>query len=110
MYCEIMTRTLGRGHAQQQGWYMMMRAKRRISPSCHHQLFKHAPLIMSLSVGKSRLVFKHPGQAIELDMEFAHDGVEEPPPVHSDAPGSWGQPEAADQLVAGHSRWHGVTG
>jgi glucose-6-phosphate 1-dehydrogenase len=45
------------------------------------------------------------------------DGVEEtwrimqplldsPPPVHGYAPGSWG-PEAADELVAGHGRWHG---
>jgi len=44
------------------------------------------------------------------------DGVEEawrimqplldsPPPVHVYSPGSWG-PEAADQLVAGHGRWH----
>jgi glucose-6-phosphate 1-dehydrogenase len=44
------------------------------------------------------------------------DGVEEawrimqplldsPPPVHGYTPGSWG-PEAADQLVAGHGRWH----
>ncbi len=44
------------------------------------------------------------------------DGVEEawrimqplldsPPPVHAYTPGSWG-PEAADQLVAGHGRWH----
>ena len=45
------------------------------------------------------------------------DGVEEcwrvmqplldhPPPVHPYAKGSWG-PQAADQLVAGHGRWHG---
>jgi glucose-6-phosphate 1-dehydrogenase len=45
------------------------------------------------------------------------DGVEEewrimqplmdaPPPVHSYEPGSWG-PEAANELVAGHGRWHG---
>jgi glucose-6-phosphate 1-dehydrogenase len=44
------------------------------------------------------------------------DGVEEqwrimqplldsPPPVYAYAPGSWG-PEAADELVAGHGRWH----
>ena len=44
------------------------------------------------------------------------DGVEEawrvmqpllqaPPPVHSYAPGSWG-PAAADELLAGHGRWH----
>jgi len=45
------------------------------------------------------------------------DGVEEtwrvmqplldnPPPVHSYAPGSWG-PEAANKLVEGHGRWYG---
>ena len=45
------------------------------------------------------------------------DGVEEqwrimqplldnPPPVHPYAPGSWG-PEAGDELVSGHGRWHG---
>jgi glucose-6-phosphate 1-dehydrogenase len=45
------------------------------------------------------------------------DGVEEqwrvmqplldaPPPVHPYAPGSWG-PEAGDELVARHGRWHG---
>ena len=45
------------------------------------------------------------------------DGVEEqwrimqplldnPPPVHPYAQGSWG-PAEADQLVAGHSGWHG---
>ena len=45
------------------------------------------------------------------------DGVEEtwrimqplldaPPPVHPYAPGSWG-PQEADELVAGHGRWHG---
>jgi glucose-6-phosphate 1-dehydrogenase len=28
------------------------------------------------------------------------------PPVHPYAPGSWG-PEAADELLAGHGRWHG---
>jgi glucose-6-phosphate 1-dehydrogenase len=44
------------------------------------------------------------------------DGVEEawrimqpvldaPPPVHPYEPGSWG-PKAADELVAGHGRWH----
>jgi hypothetical protein len=51
-------------------------------------------------------------RARHLDIEFAQDGVEEPPPVYSYASGSWGLAEVADQLVAGHSRWHGpsVTG
>jgi glucose-6-phosphate 1-dehydrogenase len=45
------------------------------------------------------------------------DGIEEtwrimapliahPPPVHPYAPGSWG-PKEAEQLLAGHGRWHG---
>ena len=32
--------------------------------------------------------------------------LDAPPPVHTYSPGSWG-PEAADELVAGHGRWHG---
>ena len=32
--------------------------------------------------------------------------LDDPPPVHAYEKGSWG-PEAADQLVAGHGRWHG---
>jgi glucose-6-phosphate 1-dehydrogenase len=32
--------------------------------------------------------------------------LEDPPPVHAYAPGSWG-PEAAAQLVKGHGGWHG---
>jgi glucose-6-phosphate 1-dehydrogenase len=32
--------------------------------------------------------------------------LDDPPPVHPYAPGSWG-PEAADGLVAGHGRWYG---
>jgi glucose-6-phosphate 1-dehydrogenase len=31
--------------------------------------------------------------------------LDAPPPVHKYAPGSWG-PDAADELVAGHGRWH----
>jgi glucose-6-phosphate 1-dehydrogenase len=33
--------------------------------------------------------------------------LDAPPPVHSCAPASWGSLKAADQLVAGHGRWHG---
>jgi glucose-6-phosphate 1-dehydrogenase len=32
--------------------------------------------------------------------------IEKPPPVHPYVPGSWG-PDAANELVAGHTRWHG---
>jgi glucose-6-phosphate 1-dehydrogenase len=31
--------------------------------------------------------------------------LDDPPPVHTYEPGSWGPP-AGDQLVAGHGRWH----
>jgi glucose-6-phosphate 1-dehydrogenase len=31
--------------------------------------------------------------------------LDDPPPVHAYEPGSWG-PTAADELVAGHGRWH----
>jgi glucose-6-phosphate 1-dehydrogenase len=31
--------------------------------------------------------------------------LDEPPPVHAYAPGSWG-PKAADKLIAGHGHWH----
>jgi glucose-6-phosphate 1-dehydrogenase len=31
--------------------------------------------------------------------------LDDPPPVHSYAPGTWG-PDAANELVAGHGRWH----
>ena len=31
--------------------------------------------------------------------------IEAPPPVHPYAKGTWGPPEA-DQLLAGHGRWH----
>ena len=31
--------------------------------------------------------------------------LDSPPPVHAYAKGSWGPP-AADELVAGHGRWH----
>jgi glucose-6-phosphate 1-dehydrogenase len=54
------------------------------------------------------------GQSVRFTRQ---DGVEEtwrimqplldsPPPVHSYAPGSWG-PKEADELVAGHGKWHG---
>jgi glucose-6-phosphate 1-dehydrogenase len=31
--------------------------------------------------------------------------LDDPPPVHPYTPGSWG-PKAADDLIAGHGRWH----
>ena len=35
--------------------------------------------------------------------------LDDPPPVHPYAPGLVG-PEAADELVAGHGRWHEPVG
>jgi hypothetical protein len=67
IYCEIMTRNLGRGHAQQQGWYMMMRAKRRIIPSRPSSCTSQSHELPTTQT-ELRLVFKHPGQAIELDI------------------------------------------
>ncbi len=32
--------------------------------------------------------------------------IDQPPPIHPYAPGSWG-PDAADALVAGHGGWRG---
>jgi glucose-6-phosphate 1-dehydrogenase len=44
--------------------------------------------------------------AVEETWRVMQPLLDAPPPVHPYAPGSWG-PEAADQLVAGHGRWHG---
>ena len=43
--------------------------------------------------------------AVEETWRVMQPLLDEPPPVHPYAPGSWG-PEAADALVAGHGRWH----
>jgi glucose-6-phosphate 1-dehydrogenase len=32
--------------------------------------------------------------------------IDNPPPIHSYAPGSWGPEEPAHALIAGHGRWH----
>ena len=44
--------------------------------------------------------------AVEECWRIMQPLLDSPPPVHAYAPGSWG-PEAANQLVAGHGRWHG---
>ena len=62
-------------------------------------------------------VLLHAAMVSDTTRFTRQDGVEEtwrimqplldqPPPVHAYAPGSWG-PEAADELVAGFGRWHG---
>jgi glucose-6-phosphate 1-dehydrogenase len=43
--------------------------------------------------------------AVEEQWRIMQPLVDDPPPVHPYAPGSWG-PDAASTLVAGHGRWH----
>jgi glucose-6-phosphate 1-dehydrogenase len=43
--------------------------------------------------------------AVEETWRVMQPLLDAPPPVHPYAQGSWG-PEAADELVAGHGRWH----
>ena len=43
--------------------------------------------------------------AVEETWRVMQPLVDAPPPVHPYAQGSWG-PDAADELVAGHGRWH----
>jgi glucose-6-phosphate 1-dehydrogenase len=44
--------------------------------------------------------------AVEETWRVMQPLLDAPPPVHPYAPGSWG-PAAADELIAGHGRWHG---
>jgi len=44
--------------------------------------------------------------AVEEQWRVMQPLLDDPPPVHDYAPGSWG-PEAADELVAGFGKWHG---
>jgi glucose-6-phosphate 1-dehydrogenase len=44
--------------------------------------------------------------AVEEAWRVMQPLLDNPPPVHPYAPGSWG-PEEADRLVAGHGRWYG---
>src|SRR3954452_6078946 len=43
---------------------------------------------------------------VEQQWRIMQPLLDNPPPVHPYAPGSWG-PEAGDELVSGHGRWHG---
>jgi glucose-6-phosphate 1-dehydrogenase len=43
--------------------------------------------------------------AVEETWRVMQPLLDAPPPVHAYAPGSWG-PKEADELVAGHGRWH----
>jgi glucose-6-phosphate 1-dehydrogenase len=44
--------------------------------------------------------------AVEEAWRVMQPLLDDPPPVHAYAPGSWG-PKEADRLVAGHGRWYG---
>jgi glucose-6-phosphate 1-dehydrogenase len=44
--------------------------------------------------------------SVEQTWRIMQPLLDNPPPVHPYAPGTWG-PAEADQLVAGHGRWHG---
>jgi glucose-6-phosphate 1-dehydrogenase len=43
---------------------------------------------------------------VEENWRIMQPLLDTPPPVHPYAPGTWG-PEAVNELVAGHGRWHG---
>ena len=60
-------------------------------------------LLHAAMVGDSTRFTRQDG--VEEAWRIMQPLLDDPPPVHAYAPGSWG-PEAADQLVAGHGRWH----
>src|SRR6188472_3748333 len=64
-----------------------------------YEVLLHAAL-----VGDSRRFTRQDG--IEEAWRVMQPLLDNPPTVHSYAPGSWG-PEAADELVKGHGRWYG---
>jgi glucose-6-phosphate 1-dehydrogenase len=61
-------------------------------------------LLHAAMVGDSTRFTRQDG--VEETWRIMQPLVDEPPPIHAYAPGSWG-PEAADELVAGFGRWHG---
>jgi glucose-6-phosphate 1-dehydrogenase len=61
-------------------------------------------LLHAAMVGQSTRFTRQDG--VEETWRIMQPLLDDPPPVHPYAPGSWG-PEAADALVAGHGRWHG---
>ena len=64
-----------------------------------YEVLLHAAL-----VGDSSRFTRQDG--IEETWRVLQPLLDNPPPVHPYAPGSWG-PEAANELVAGHGRWYG---
>jgi glucose-6-phosphate 1-dehydrogenase len=61
-------------------------------------------LLHAAMVGQSTRFTRQDG--VEETWRIMQPLLDAPPPVHAYAPGSWG-PEAADELVAGHGKWHG---
>jgi glucose-6-phosphate 1-dehydrogenase len=61
-------------------------------------------LLHAAMVGQSTRFTRQDG--VEETWRIMQPLLDTPPPVHAYTPGSWG-PKAADELVAGHGRWHG---
>jgi glucose-6-phosphate 1-dehydrogenase len=61
-------------------------------------------LLHAAMVGQSTRFTRQDG--VEEAWRIMQPLLDEPPPVHSYAPGSWG-PKAADELLAGRGRWYG---
>ena len=61
-------------------------------------------LLEAAMVGNSTRFTRQDG--VEETWRIMQPLLDASPKVHSYAPGTWG-PEAADELVAGHGRWHG---
>jgi glucose-6-phosphate 1-dehydrogenase len=61
-------------------------------------------LLRAAMVGESTRFTRQDG--VEQTWRIMQPLLDAPPPVHAYEPGSWG-PKAADELVAGHGRWHG---
>ena len=61
-------------------------------------------LLHAAMVGESTRFTRQDG--VEETWRIMQPLLDAPPAVHPYAPGSWG-PEEADELVAGHGRWHG---
>ena len=61
-------------------------------------------LLHAAMVGQSTRFTRQDG--VEETWRIMQPLLDNPPPVHAYAPGTWG-PEAADKLVADHGRWYG---
>jgi glucose-6-phosphate 1-dehydrogenase len=60
-------------------------------------------LLHAAMTGDSKRFTRQDG--VEEEWRIMQPLLDAPPPIHGYAPGSWG-PDAADELVAGHGRWH----